>query len=379
MKSSKQLRGGLFILLVFLIASCQKQVTTDKQSKAESRAAMVNRAPEEIKSSSVSVFATGLHNPRGLKFGPDGNLYVAEAGLGGSTSTTCTQVVFPVGPYTGSLTSGRISKITPQGVRTTITDQLPSSQANEIIGGDVEGVADVEFIGNTLYALLAGAGCSHGVASVPNGIVKINSDNTWTLIANLSAWQQSHPVAQPEEDDFEPDGTWYSMINVRGDLYALEPNHGELVKVTTSGDISRVIDISATYGHIVPTALTYHGNFYMGNLHPFPIPGGASNIYKINPGGQIKIVASDLNTVLGLVIDQQDRMYVLEMTAGAPFPSPGMGRIVRVDPSGTQTVIATGLSLPTGMTMGPDGKLYVSNVGFGPFGATAGEILQITL
>ena len=34
-----------------------------------------------------TVFATGLNNPRGLTFGPDGNLYVAEAGLGGTNST----------------------------------------------------------------------------------------------------------------------------------------------------------------------------------------------------------------------------------------------------------------------------------------------------
>jgi hypothetical protein len=46
----------------------------------------------------VSVFASGFNNPRGLKFGPDGNLYVAERGLGGANSTVgqCAQVVPPV-------------------------------------------------------------------------------------------------------------------------------------------------------------------------------------------------------------------------------------------------------------------------------------------
>src|SRR6266581_7912411 len=95
-------------------------------------------------SSNVSVFATGFNNPRGLKFGPDGNLYVAEGGAGGTLSTVglCDQVIPPTGPYTGGFTA-RISKISPNGTRTTVADNLPSSQTSPVIGSLVSGVADV--------------------------------------------------------------------------------------------------------------------------------------------------------------------------------------------------------------------------------------------
>ena len=61
----------------------------------------------------------------------------------------------------------------------------------------VTGVADIEFIGTTLYALVSGGGCSHGNPDVPNEVVKVNADGSTTRVTDLTAYIKAHPVAKP--------------------------------------------------------------------------------------------------------------------------------------------------------------------------------------
>ena len=353
-------------------------------TNAQDATPMASPAPPP-RSANIAVFATGLDNPRGLKFGPDGLLYVAEGGTGGTISTEgqCDQVILPVGPYTGGNTA-RISTISSDGVRTTLIDDLPSNQTSPELGNLVSGVADIAFIDDTLYYLMAGAGCSHGHPDVPNGVFRVEPDGTAALAADLSAFVQENPVAAPNPGDFEPDEGAYALAVLDGELYVTESNHGALDRVSPDGAVARVIDFSATEGHIVPTAIAVgaDGNLYVGNLTPLPYPDGAARMLQVTPDGALSVYAEGLTTVLGAAFDDQGQLYILETSTGnpgaPPFFAPGSGRVVRLTDGGALEVVATGLNFPTGMTFGPEGNLYVSDFGFG-YPPGAGQIVTIDL
>lgn len=379
MQTSFKVNYFQLLLLCFMVAfaSCKKDLKSSETNNPLNADNSTLSKSFNSTRATAEVLTTGLNHPRGLKFGPDGNLYVAEAGTGHTplcSTQSCAELQPHIfSPYFGCTTGGRISRINPLSrSRATVVDNLPTSSGTN---GDVFGPADVAFIGNTLYVLQSGAGCGHGVPSSTNGIYRINANGTHTMIADLGIWSIAHPGANNEPDDYTPEGNWYSMTVAQNNFYVLEPNHGNFVKAGLDGNIQEVVDISASQGHIVPTAVAYKGNFFVGDLGVFPITG-ISSVFKITPSGNIKKIATGFSAILGLVLDKNSNIYVLEMTAGFPFPTPGAGRIRKINANGTVEEVISGLNFPTGMTMGPDGNLYVSGWGFGP---PLGEIVKVTL
>jgi sugar lactone lactonase YvrE len=178
------------------------------------------------------------------------------------------------------------------------------------------------------------------------------------------------------------------MVEVQDVLYATEPNHQEVDRITRSGKVSRVVDLSTLFvppaGWEGPTSMVYHnGNFYFGTLGTFPVTPGTEKIYKLTPGGHVSVVASALTAMLGIAFDAQGRLYALETDTVAGFPGPaaaGSGMVVRVNADGSLTTITSGLTFPSAMTFDPDGdSLYVSNNGFGVPVAGAGQIVRIDI
>lgn len=364
----------LAVVVVVVLTACDTQGTariTGAPGAARVDAPATPAAPQ--------VIASGLEYPRGFAFGPDGAIYLAEAGTpqGNDTYTVglCPQVGF--GPSAGGFTS-RISRITMSGERTTVADHLPSAR-NAL--GDVEGVADIAFgAGHKLYGLLV-AGCAHGHLNEPSAVIGVEPNGTYTVLADLSTWIKANPTLHPNAGDFEPDGDFYNMAAQGNVLYIVEANQGNLISVKPeAGVITRLADVSATEGHRVPTGLALQGgDMLVGELTPFPSVPGSANVLRFGHNGRVEDRMHGFTAVLGVATDKARNVYVLESftcaTSDPCFPSPGSGRVLRVSPSGARDVVASGLSFPTALRLGPDGALYVSNFGYGPPGM--GQLLRI--
>lgn len=333
----------------------------------------------------VTTYATGLTNPRGLAFGPDGHLYVAEAGVGGGQvpadiDPDCPVNVNIYSPYTAGY-SGRVTRVLANGKTEVVADHLPSM--TDAYGGSY-GPTDVAFIGDTLYVLIEMGGCSHALPEDLPAILRVNRDGTTRTVANLNAWLAGNPPhflkdTNPATTDLEPDGVFHSMIADGRYLYVVETNRGMLLRVDPrSGAIRRVYDLSIDEAEHNPIVMSRHGsNFYVGT---FGEDGGPAELAKFDRKFTgYTLPFQSLNPIVGLAW-RGHRLYGIEIFPyDNPWTTDNANLVVFDRRTGARTEVLTGFaSLPNGLVTGPDGALYTSNwaISYAPGGGD-GSVLRI--
>jgi plastocyanin len=324
----------------------------------------------------ATVVATGLVNPRGFAWSPDGTLYVAESG---TPPPGYTMPMGPPNPDAPAVTNmnGRISRIGANGRPTAVVDNLPV-----FIGpvGDTIGAAGLAFIGNQLYAIIS-AGPKHGHPDFPSGVYRVGlTDGSLTMVADTDAFELANPPAfiPPDDEISNPydivalDGVLYVSDGNRSVIYAIDPAAAEGSRIRYLADMS--------VGHPVLTGIAAgpDGALYVTNLTPAPFPSGGAEVWRVSRTGQVTRVAGGLTAGVGIALSPSGEIYVSEIAATVPEPPFFVppGRVVRVSSAGLEPVAAP-LLFPTILRWGPGG-LYTTSASVAGDAGT-GSIMRIAL
>ncbi len=337
-------------------------------------AAAQNASP--VTEGAVTTVASGLTNPRGFTWGSDGTVYLALAGTGGETPATIDGA--EIGVY-GGPTSSVVT--VADGCATPLVEGIPSGDWRD--AGWIWGAHDVAFLDNDLYILSAGGGIDFGNPDQPTGLLRLETDGSTSVVADISAWSIENPPAFIPPD-YNPSGSLFDMEAGTDRLWISEAVGGRIITVTPDGTVTLVADISE--GHPVPTgmALAPDGGVYVGFLTPIPFTDASSKVIHVAPDGTVTDHWTGLTAVNDLAIGPDGDLYAVEMATGnteePPFLTPESGRIVRMTgPDGLEEVV-TGIDAPVYIGFGPDGVLYLTTPAFAPdAGVGHGELLRIDI
>jgi sugar lactone lactonase YvrE len=330
----------------------------------------------------VTVIASSLDNPRGLAFGPDGALYVAEAGSGGAGP--CAEGPEGLRCYgaTGSIARIDLSS----GTLTRVASGLPSAASGD--GSFATGPHDVSFqgLGNAFITIGYGGDPSNRTTDFgPAGaafarLVRLTANGVWTLEEDLGNYEAA---ANPTGD--EVDSNPYGVLALPGGRVVVDAGANALNAIGAQGVSSTLATFPNSLAEApaflglppgtliemdaVPTsgALGPDGRFYIGQLTGFPFPVGGANIFRVAAhGGTPEIFASGFTAVVDVAFGPDGSLYVLELAKdgllAAFIENDWTGALVRIAPDGSRTEIAPGtLFAPGGLAVGADGAVYVSN------------------
>ena len=351
-----------------------------------------------VAAAEVTVVMSGLANPRGLAFGPQGALYVAEAGQGGLGLTDPLCFTGQAGARRCYGATGAVSRLW-HGVQERVATGLPS-QARESDGNAAIGPHDIAMLG------LGSAYVTIGLMQPPElrdehpelaglaRLAKVEPSGEWHFVADLGAYEAAN-----NPDGGPVDTNPYGLLAIPGGHVVTDAGGNSLLRVDANGHIS-TLAVFQSRGtdpprstDSVPTSVAIgpDGAYYVGELTGAPFGDGTANVYRVLPGETPVLFRTDesclggFKMIIDLAFDNQGNLYVLQYTSGPLQTGPGV--LIRVTPdasepggicaqyrAGTRTTVVAALSQPTSIVVGPDGALYISNHGNS---ADIGEVLRV--
>lgn len=369
--------------------------------------------------SQLTIVATGLHNPRGLDFAPNGSLYVAEAGLG-------------AGDGHGGFAVGL-------GFNASITEIQGVSSPLPVCRRIVTGLASVGDTENGFPEALGPSGvCAHGrggiyvtmgesalgVASkhpdVPvaaqnqfGHLLKVTPGGQWKAVGDVGdfdyLWADANKDQPWAPAGQFPDANPYGVLAIAGRQFVTDAGANTVNEVRPDGSV-RIIafvpnpKLPLPNGKLVPVsdsvptcvALGPDGYLYVGTLafganfarfSATAPPNWAtlppqSKIYRVNPDASEQLLtdadvwAAGFNPIVACRFSA-GALYVTEYTTQQSHYT--TGDVVRVEvtsagPGGRTTLGENVLHQPNGLAFDSDGNVYVSNYSIS---AGGGQVVRV--
>jgi len=351
-------------------------------------------SPRALAQSAWEVVATGLDNPRGLSFAPNGDLYVAEAGRGGNGA--CVQGPEGLACYGASGAVTRITSLATTPKQERVVTGLPSlapPPSAENAGQGALGPHDVSFQGAGNGWVTIGLGANPttrsqiGAAGSRLGrLVRIQPNGKARFGADVAGYELR---ANPDQGLL--DSNPYGVLAQPGKTIVADAGANALVAVAANGSMSTlaVFPTRLVQNPFAPPGVTIpmqavpttvvrgpDGAYYVGQLTGFPFPEGGANVYRVPAkGGTPEVFAEGFTNIIDIAFGPDGSLYVVELNANGLLSGNPTGAVIRIAPDKTRTTVASaGLVFPGGIAIGRDGALYVTNFSVLP---GAGQVVRI--
>ena len=334
-----------------------------------------------------TVMATGLDNPRGLAFGPDGAIYVVEAGRGG-TGTMClpNPAAQPGTRCYGP--TGAVTRIVAPGMQGRVLTGLPSLAGPT--GAEATGPHDIDFGFDRAFVTVGSGGDPALLAPFKAAginfasLLMITYTGQITAVADFGAYEAAN---NPAGGPLDSNAYGLEILSNRGVI--ADAGGNSLLQIDQTLQLStlavfanRMVPGPGGMGMInmepVPTSIAEgpDGSLYVGQLTGFPFPVGGARVYRVPAnGGTPAIVAEGFTNIIDIAIGPDGAAYVLEHDANSLLAPGNAGRLTKIGPFGLRTELAAGLlAAPGRILIGTNNTVYVT---VNSTSAGDGQVLRI--